>query len=105
MQIFHAGLSHFLFVSVLLFGAGLYAVVTRKNMAMKLIGMEFILSAAALNFTVFQKFTQVSSDGQAVSMFIIILAVTQSVVFAGIILNFYRHFYSINADKPDNKKE
>lgn len=96
MQNFHVGLNHFLFISIILLALGLYAVSTRKNQAAILIGIEFIFSAAALNFAAFQKYTLLTSDGQAISIFIIILAVTQSIIAACIILNFYRQHKSIN---------
>jgi len=41
--IMHVGLTHFLVVSSLLFGLGLFAVVTRKNAIMILMGIELIL--------------------------------------------------------------
>ncbi len=90
MQNFHAGLNHFLFVSVLLFGLGVYAIVTRKSTIMTLIGIELILSAANLNFIAFRNFSQNSSDGQVFSVFIIILSIAQAAVLAVFIINFYR---------------
>ena len=98
MHNIHAGLNHFLFVSIILFALGIYAVVTRKNPLMIFIGIEFILSSVMINFIAFQKFTRVSSDGQVFSIFIIIFAVLQSVIAACILLNFYRNNKNSNSE-------
>jgi NADH-quinone oxidoreductase subunit K len=91
MQNIHVGLNHFLFVSVILFGLGIYSVVTRKSIIMTIIGIELILSAANLNFISFQRFSPVNSDGQVFSIFIIIISIAQAVVLTGLIVNFYKH--------------
>ena len=49
-QIFHVGLSHYLVVSAILFTLGLFAIVTRKNAVMVLMGLELILNSANINF-------------------------------------------------------
>lgn len=101
MHNLHAGLNHFLFISILLFALGIYAVITRKNPAMIFIGIEFILSSAILNFTAFQKFTRVSSEGQLFSIFIIIFGFLQTAAAAFIILNFYKNRRNLTTDESN----
>ncbi|MDA3861353.1 MAG: NADH-quinone oxidoreductase subunit K, partial [Melioribacteraceae bacterium] len=49
------GLTHFLVVSSILFAAGLYAVLTRKNAILVLMGIELMLNAANINFVAFSR--------------------------------------------------
>ena len=51
MSLFHQyPLQHFLLVGAILFAAGLYTVLTRKNAVSILMGVELILNAANVNF-------------------------------------------------------
>ena len=49
-------LNHFLFISAFLFSFGLFAVITRKNAIMVLIGIELMLNAANINFVAFSHY-------------------------------------------------
>jgi len=51
----NVGLEHFLIVGAILFSLGIYAVVTRKNAIMVLMGIELILNSANINFIAFSK--------------------------------------------------
>ena len=101
----HVGLQHFLVVSSLLFGLGLFAVVTRKNAIMILMGIELILNAANINFIAFSKYTTLGLDGQVISIFVIILAAAEAAIALAIILNIYNNFKTVNADEVDSLKE
>ena len=101
----HVGLSHFLVVSSLLFGLGLFAVVTRKNAIMILMGIELILNAANINFIAFSKYGNIGVDGMVISIFVIILAAAEAAIALAIILNIYNNFKTVNADEIDSLKE
>jgi NADH-quinone oxidoreductase subunit K len=105
MEHLHVGLSHFLVVSSLLFGLGLFAVVTRKNAIMILMGIELILNAANINFIAFSKYSTIGIDGQVISIFVIILAAAEAAIALAIILNIYNNFKTVNADEVDSLKE
>jgi NADH-quinone oxidoreductase subunit K len=105
MAHFQIGLTHFLVVSSLLFGLGLFAVVTRRNAIMILMGIELILNAANINFIAFNKYGNLGVDGQVISIFVIILAAAEAVIALAIILNIYNNFRTVNADEIDNLKE
>jgi NADH-quinone oxidoreductase subunit K len=105
MEHLHVGLSHFLVVSSLLFGLGLFAVVTRKNAIMILMGIELILNAANINFIAFSKYSTIGLDGQVISIFVIILAAAEAAIALAIILNIYNNFKTVNADEIDSLKE
>jgi NADH-quinone oxidoreductase subunit K len=99
------GLTHFLVVSSLLFGLGLFAVVTRKNAIMILMGIELILNSANINFIAFAKYGRLGLDGQIISIFVIILAAAEAVIALSIILNIYHNFKTVNVDEVDTLKE
>lgn len=105
MEHLHVGLNHFLVVSSLLFGLGLFAVVTRKNAIMILMGIELILNAANINFIAFSKYSTLGIDGQVISIFVIILAAAEAAIALAIILNIYNNFKTVNADEVDSLKE
>lgn len=105
MQHFTVGLHHFLIVSSLIFGLGLFAIVTRRNAIMILMGIELILNAANINFIAFAKFGQLGLDGQVISIFVIILAAAEAVIALAIILNIYHNYKTINADEINSLKE
>ncbi len=98
-------LHHFLFVSIILFGLGVYAVLTRRNAVMVLMGIELILNAANLNFVAFSRYGGLKLDGQMFALFVIILAAAEAAVALAIILNIYQRFNTINVDDVDTLKE
>jgi len=94
-------LPHYLIVSAILFCLGLYAMVTRKNAIMVLMGVELVLNAANVNFLAFTKFGGTTIAGQAVSIFVIILAACEAAVALAIVLNIYKKFATVNVDEID----
>src|SRR5450631_4033051 len=94
-------LPHYLIVSAILFCLGLYAMVTRKNAIMVLMGIELVLNAANINFIAFTKFGGTTIAGQAVSIFVIILAACEAAVALAIVLNIYKKFATVNVDEID----
>ena len=50
------GLVHYLTVGAVLFGLGMFTVMTRRNAVGILLGVELILNASALNFVAFEHF-------------------------------------------------
>jgi NADH:ubiquinone oxidoreductase subunit K len=98
-------LSHFLIISAGLFCIGLYAVFTKKNAIQILIGIEFMINAAVLNFVAFGKFDQVNGGGQLFALFAIVLAAAGVAVALAIILNVYKHFKTIDPSKIDKLKD
>jgi NADH-quinone oxidoreductase subunit K len=105
MEHFQVGLYHYLVVSALLFGLGLFAVVTRRNAVMILMGIELILNAANINFIAFGKYGNSGIDGQVISIFVIILAAAEVVIALAIVLNIYNNFRTVNADEVSDLKE
>ncbi|MDO9693373.1 MAG: NADH-quinone oxidoreductase subunit NuoK [Candidatus Latescibacteria bacterium] len=99
-----AGLEHYLTVSALLFGLGLYAVLTRRNAVALLMGVELILNAASLNFVAFARFVDGGVDGHIVAIFVIVLAAAEAAVALAIVLAMFRNFGTVNVDSVNRLK-
>lgn len=99
------GLTHFLIVSAILFSFGIYGIVTRKNAVMVLMGVELILNSANINFIAFSRYGGINLDGQAIAVFVIILAAAEAAVALAIVLNIYQRFHTVNVDEVSKLKE
>ncbi len=98
-------LSHFLVISAILFSLGLYAMITRRNSILILMGVELMLNAANINFIAFAHFGKFGPSGQLSALIVIVLAAAEAAVALGIVLNIYRNFNTVNADEADKLKE
>jgi len=101
----HVTLFHYLFVSSILFGLGIFGIVTRKNAVMVLMGIELVLNSANINFLAFAKFGGLNMAGQAAAVFVIILAAAEAAIALAIILNIYQNFQTVNVDEVDKLRE
>ncbi len=101
----HPGLSHYLILSALLFSLGLFAVLTRRNAILVLMGIELILNSANINFIAFSRYTTGTLDGQLIAIFVIILAAAEAVVALAIVLNIYQTFQTVNVDEISQLKD
>jgi NADH-quinone oxidoreductase subunit K len=99
------GLSHYLVVSALLLGCGLYTVVTRRNAVAILMGVELILNAAILNLVAFSRFVSGDIAGHVFGLFGIVLAASEAVVALAIVLQLYRTLHSIDAAEATELKQ
>ena len=101
----HPGLTHFLIVSALLFSMGIFAILTRRNAVMVLMGIELVLNAANINFIAFSRYTTGAFDGQVVAIFVIILAAAEVAIALAIVLNIYQNFNTVNVDDINQLKD
>ncbi len=101
----HVGLIHFLFVSAILFSLGLFGVITRKNAILVLMGIELILNSANINFIAFARYGGLRMDGQAIAVFVIVLAAAEAAIALAIVLNIYHQFHTVNVDEISKMKE
>ena len=90
---------HFLILSGLLFSFGIFAILTRRNAIMVLMGVELVLNAANINFVAFSRYVTTSLDGHVVAIFVIILAAAEAAIALAIILNIYLNFNTVNVDE------
>lgn len=98
-------LNHFLVISAMLFSLGLYAMITRRNSILILMGVELMLNAANINFVAFSHFGKFGASGHLNALVIIVLAAAEAAIALAIVLNIYRNFNTVNADEADKLKE
>ena len=99
------GLNHFLVISTLLFVMGIYAIVTRKNAIMVLMGVELILNSANINFIAFTRFGNFGLQGHLIALFVIVLAAAEAAIALAIVLNIYKTLSTVNIDEVDSLKD
>ncbi|RWY51150.1 NADH-quinone oxidoreductase subunit NuoK [Mucilaginibacter gilvus] len=98
-------LQHFMLVSAMLFCIGLFIIVSKKNAIQILIGIELMLNAAILNLVAFGRYDRINNGGQMFALFAIVLAAATTAVALAIILNVYRRYKTIDADKINRLKD
>ena len=97
-------LHHYLLISALLFCIGLFAVITKRNAIMMLMGIELMLNAANINLVGFSKFDAQMLQGQMFALFVIVVAASEAAVGLAIILRVYGLFKTANLDEIDQLK-
>jgi len=94
------GLNGYFIVAALLFGLGVYGVLTRRNAIAVLIGIELMLNAANLNFLAFWRFLAPSAmEAQVFVLIGITVAAAEAAVGLAVILNVYRDIGSIEVEQ------
>lgn len=87
----------YLVPSVIMFCAGVYGFVTRKNMIALLISLELILNSADLNFVIFNRYLFPGSmEGMVFTLFAIAIAAAETAIAIAIIINVYRAVGNVN---------
>lgn len=96
---------YYIVLSLVMFFAGVYGFITRKNMLMMLISIELMLNAVDINFAVFNRFLFPGQmEGMIFAIFAIAIAAAETAIAIAIIINIYRHIRNIDADKLDDMK-
>jgi NADH-quinone oxidoreductase subunit K len=93
--------NHFVVLSALLFAAGLFCVITRRNALGILMGIELILNSANVNYVAFARYSQSGYDGQVFAIFVIMLAAAEAAIGLAIVLGIYQTFETIDVDATD----
>ena len=83
------GLEHYLVVSALLFGLGLFGVILRGNLIIMYMSLELMLNAANLALVAFSRFNG-TLNGQILVFFIITVAAAEVAVGLALIVALYR---------------
>lgn len=96
------GLTHFIVLSSILFGIGLFGVLAKRNAVMVLVCIELMLNAVNINLVAFSKFvTPLAFIGQLWAVFVITVAAAEVGVGLAIIIAIYRNRLSIELDDFD----
>jgi NADH-quinone oxidoreductase subunit K len=93
--------NHFVVFSALLFAAGTFCVLTRRNALGILMGIELILNSANINYVAFARYSQSGYDGQIFAIFVIMLAAAEAAIGLAIVLGIYQTFETIDVDATD----
>lgn len=92
-------LNTYLVIGALLFGMGIYGLVTRRTLIGMLIAAELILAGASLNFMAFNRFTAPDPlIGQVFTLFIMAIAAAEAAIGLSIVVAIYRNYKSIDAE-------
>jgi NADH-quinone oxidoreductase subunit K len=95
----------YLAVGLVMFFAGIYGFLTRKNLLMMLISVELMLNAADLNFVVFNRyFYPEHTEGMFFTLFAIAVAACETAVAIAIIINIYRNLKNIDVENVDEMR-
>ena len=93
-------LSYYLVLGAVLFGIGMFGVLTRRNAIAILMAIELMLNAVNVNFIALSRSLPNSTlDGQVFAICVITLAAAEAAVGLAIVLGLYRNFHTVNVDE------
>ena len=92
-----------LLFAALLFSAGVYGVLARRNAVMVLMAIELMLLAVNLNFVAFSHYLG-DMAGQVFVFFILTVAAAESAIGLAILVVLFRNRATINVDELDALK-
>jgi NAD(P)H-quinone oxidoreductase subunit 4L len=101
----NTGLQHYLILSAVLFGIGMYGMLVKKNTIVILMCLEIMLNAVNIALAAFSRYiTPVLLTGQVFAIFVIVVAAAETAVGLAIIIAVYRRHNTIDSDKIDLMK-
>ena len=90
-------MEHFLAVSSIMFFAGVYGFVARKNLFTVLISIELMLNSVEINFCVFNRYLYPEQmEGMFFTLFGIAITAAEAAVALAIIINVYRNSQDVD---------
>ncbi len=95
----HNSLTTYLVIGALLFGIGIYGLITRRTVIGMLIASELMLAGASVNFMAFNRFTAPDPVvGQIFTLFIMAIAAAEAAIGLSIVVAIYRSYTSIDTE-------
>ena len=96
---------YFLILATIMFFAGVYGFLTRRNLITILMSVELILNSVNINFLAFNRYLYPHKlEGMFFSLFVIAVAASEAAVAIAIIINIYRRFTTINVEDVHEMK-
>jgi NAD(P)H-quinone oxidoreductase subunit 4L len=97
------GLEHYLGLSALLFGIGLWIALAKRNAIIILMGIELMLSAVNLMLLAFSRFTENDNPiaGHIFAIFILTVAAAEASVALALAVTVYRSRGTVDIDQID----
>jgi NADH:ubiquinone oxidoreductase subunit K len=98
-------LAGYLVISTVMFTAGVYGFLSRRNMLTILMSLELMLNAADINFVAFNKYLFPGQlEGHFFALFAIGVSAAETAIAIAIIINIYRNLKNINVDEVNKMK-
>ena len=92
-------LNTYLVIGAMLFGFGVYGLVSRRTLIGMLIASELVLSGASMNFMAFNRFLAPDPViGQIFTLFIMGIAAAEAAIAVSIVIAVYRNYKSIDTE-------
>ncbi len=89
----------YLVIGAMLFGFGIYGLVSRRTVIGMLIASELVLSGASMNFMAFNRFLAPDpAIGQIFTLFIMAIAAAEAAIAVSIVISVYRNYKSIDTE-------
>ena len=96
---------YYLIPSLVMFCAGVYGFITRKNMIAMLISLELMLNSVDINFAVFNRYLFPGQlEGMFFTLFAIAIAAAETALAIAIIVNIFRAAKNIDVRSLDQMK-
>ena len=86
--------------AAILFSAGIYGVLARRNAVLVLMSIELMLNAVNVNLVAFSQFLR-DLTGQIFALFVITVAAAEVGIGLAIVILIYRNRETIDVDKID----
>lgn len=91
-------LVHYSYLSAFLFSAGVFIVLSKKNVIFVLIGIEMMLNSANLLLAVFSSGER-AANGQIMAIFAVVLTVCEVAIALAILLNVTKYYRTSDLDE------
>lgn len=99
-------MEYYLVISTIMFFAGIYGFITRRNLLAVLISIELILNSVDINFAVFNRYLFPEQlEGFFFSLFAIGLSACETAIAIAIIINIYRNIRNIQIKNLNRMKD
>ena len=99
-------MEYYLILAAVMFFAGVYGFITRRNLIAVLISIELILNAVDVNFAVFNRYLFPGQlEGFLLTLFAIAIDAAETAVDIAIIINIYRNLRNIEVKNLDELKD
>jgi NADH-quinone oxidoreductase subunit K len=99
-------MEYYLVISTIMFFAGVYGFITRRNLLAVLISIELILNSVDINFAVFNRYLFPDQlEGFFFTLFAIGLSACETAIAIAIIINIYRNIRDIQIKNLNRLKD
>lgn len=96
---------YFLIISTIMFFAGIFGFIIRRNLITMLMAIELVLNSVCINFVAINHYLYPDRlQGQFFALIIVAIAAAEASVAIALILNIYRKLANIDVDNVSEMK-